>query len=297
MIDCFFYEGILVEPPAPLSCKTNLPFARNLYSIETLFGSDLSFVLPEGQHSLTAKVRNVESGMIVRSCLLKYRVIVRRCPRFPRLKEKNIKMSCTAGTIWGSQCAFECKNDGEYLSHRDSIVCNEDLDWVGEIPHCISENGKILTFQSRFCSVLTKKKAILLSNRGRFTSENILGYVRDEEFCAQPPPPANGRFVCEAKNPDFPDTVPKLEQNIIESLKSLAPESVCHVQCDRSYAIPYHLQQLSTIQCTNGAWNSTDIEFCYKKQPQRRRRHRHPYARNQTSESHQSVQTHLDKTH
>ncbi|XP_055308825.1 uncharacterized protein LOC129572753 isoform X2 [Sitodiplosis mosellana] len=260
-------DGILVEPPAPLSCKTNLPFARNLYSIETLFGSDLSFVLPKGRHSLTAKVRNVESGLIVRSCHLKYHVIVRRCKGFPSLKKKNIKMSCTAGTIWGSQCAFECRKEGESLSHRDSIVCNEDLEWIGEVPHCVSD------------------------------IENTLGYVRDEEFCSQPPPPANGRFVCEAKNPDFPDTLPKLEQNIIESLKMLAPESVCHVQCDQSHSIPYHLSMFSTIQCINGAWNTTDIEFCYKKQPQRRRRHRYSHARNQTNPSHQSVQTHLDKTY
>lgn len=130
-----------VEPPAPLSCKTNLPFARNLYRIETLFGSDFSFVLPEGKHTLTAKVRNVESGLIVRSCLLKYHVIVRRCEEFPRLKNRNLKVSCTAGTVWGSQCAFECKKEGESLNHREPIVCNEDLEWFGDQPKCVSDIG------------------------------------------------------------------------------------------------------------------------------------------------------------
>lgn len=111
-----------------------------------------------------------------------------------------------------------------------------------------------------------------------------MGYVKDEEFCKHPEPPANGRFVCETKNHDFTETNQKLESNIIESYKTLAPESVCHVQCNRSHSIPYHLYPLSTIQCTNGAWNSTDIEFCYKKQPQRRhlpRRHQNLHAFNQ----------------
>lgn len=81
-------DGILLEPPAPLSCHTNLPFSRNLYTIETLFGPELPFVLPHGKHILIGKIRNVETGLYVRSCRLKYNVIVRRCHRFPHIKKK-----------------------------------------------------------------------------------------------------------------------------------------------------------------------------------------------------------------
>lgn len=130
-------DGILVEPPAPLACKTNLPFSHDLYEIETLFGPELRFVLPEGRHKFIAKVRNLETGLIVRSCLLKYRVIVRRCKELPRLKSRNLKMSCTAGTIWGSKCAFQCKNPATEVSHNEPMVCDETLNWVGHQPDCI----------------------------------------------------------------------------------------------------------------------------------------------------------------
>lgn len=143
-------DGILVELPAPLSCKTNLPFASNLYRLETLFGSDFPFILPEGGHSLMAKVRNVESGLIVRSCRLRYHVIVRRCQSYPVLKNKNMKISCTAGTIWGSQCAFECKNDNENPSHREAIVCNEDLEWIGDEPDCVADIGEEMFIECVF---------------------------------------------------------------------------------------------------------------------------------------------------
>lgn len=130
-------DGILVEPPAPLSCKTNLPFSKNLYYIETLFGPELKFVLPEGKHKLIAKVRNSETGLIVRSCLLRYRVIVRRCKELPKLKSRALKMSCTAGTLWGSYCAFQCKNPAAQLSHNEPLYCDDNLNWIGHQPECI----------------------------------------------------------------------------------------------------------------------------------------------------------------
>lgn len=100
-------------------------------------------MLPQGRHGFIAKIRNVESGLIIRSCHLKYNVIVRHCHGLPQLKNKNVKLSCTAGKIWGSKCAFECKNVEENLSHYEPIVCNDDLEWEGQEPECVSDNGEI----------------------------------------------------------------------------------------------------------------------------------------------------------
>lgn len=131
-------DGILVEPPAPVSCTTNLPFSRDLYQIETLFGSQFLFVLPHGKHTLFAKIRNVETGMVEHTCPLKFNVIVRRCQRY-RLKNPNLKMFCSTGTIWGSSCAFECHDPDQQLSHHEPIVCSESLEWIGQEPTCQRE--------------------------------------------------------------------------------------------------------------------------------------------------------------
>lgn len=133
-------------PPKARSCKTNLPFARNLFQIETLFGPEMSFVLPQGRHRIQAKIRNVETGLIVHTCVLKYNVIVRHCPDYPSIKHQNLAMSCTAGTLWGSKCAFRCKNNDEYLSHRDPINCNENLECIGNIPECSLGIGEFGVF-------------------------------------------------------------------------------------------------------------------------------------------------------
>lgn len=130
-------DGILVELPAPLSCRTNLPFTSNLYRIETLFGPDLPFILPEGKHRIIGKIRNVETGLIVRSCQLRYTIHVRRCKGFPRINNNHLRMSCTAGILWGSKCAFKCKDEHLFLSHRESIMCNDDLQWQGHEPNCV----------------------------------------------------------------------------------------------------------------------------------------------------------------
>lgn len=132
-------DGILVEPPSPRACRTNLPFAENLFKIETLFGSEMPFVLPKGRHSFHAKIRNVETGLVVRSCVLKYHVIVKHCKGYPNLVNKNVTMSCTAGMIWGSKCAFGCKNENEYLTHREPMICNEKLQWSGTEPDCTTD--------------------------------------------------------------------------------------------------------------------------------------------------------------
>lgn len=126
----------MVYPPSARSTRTNLPFSEKLFKIETLFGPEVPFILPKGRHSFHAKIRNVETGLVVRSCMLKYHVIVRHCKGYPNLKNKNLAMSCTAGMIWGSKCAFKCKNDDEHLTHRDPFFCSDDLVWVGQEPEC-----------------------------------------------------------------------------------------------------------------------------------------------------------------
>lgn len=137
------YDGIFVEPPAALACRTSLPYSTDLFRIETLFGPELNFVLPEGHHKFIGKIRNVENGRIVRSCLLKYHVHVRRCPNLPRYNGRKLKMSCSAGTIWGSKCAFECRTDGTHLSHNEPMICNADLQWDGSVPECRQDIGKL----------------------------------------------------------------------------------------------------------------------------------------------------------
>lgn len=134
-------DGILLASPKVRSCKTNLPYSSKLYQIETLFGQEMSIVLPQGRHKLQANIRNIETGLIVHSCILKYNVIVRRCKGYPNVKNKNLTLSCTAGTLWGSECVFSCKNKDEYLSHHEPMFCNENAEWVGKEPTCGPELG------------------------------------------------------------------------------------------------------------------------------------------------------------
>ncbi|XP_055308823.1 uncharacterized protein LOC129572752 [Sitodiplosis mosellana] len=240
-------DGVLVQPPPPRSCKTHLPFSEHLFKIETLFGPDIPFVLPKGRHSLHAKIRNVETGLVIRSCVLKYDVIVPHCNGYPNLKNKNLTMSCTAATVWGSKCAFGCKNEGEFLTHREPMVCSESLEWIGEEPNCTQE-----------------------LNNEVYLGDEPANDTKSGEYCTQPEPPTNGRFICVAANQDFQALLTNVDVNLIETQRTLAPGSTCHVQCNRSFAIPYHLNPFSKVECTNGTWNTTNIDFCYKRQPQRR---------------------------
>lgn len=131
-------DGIIVDLPAPLACRTNLPFVSSLYRIETLFGPNAQpFILPEGRHRFIGKIRNVETGLIERSCQLRYNVVVRRCNGFPIIQNKQLKMSCTAGKLLGSKCAFKCRDEHLFLSHREPIVCDDDLQWHGVEPQCV----------------------------------------------------------------------------------------------------------------------------------------------------------------
>lgn len=55
-------------------------------------------------------------------------------------------MSCTAGMLWGSKCAFKCKDERLFLSHREPFVCNDDLQWQGNEPDCVDYDtyGKLV---------------------------------------------------------------------------------------------------------------------------------------------------------
>lgn len=138
-------DGILFEPPAPISCTTNLPFSRDLYQIETLFGSQYRFVLPHGRHTLFGKIRNMESGLVEQTCPLKFNVVVRRCQRYIQ-KSPDMKMSCSSGTIWGSSCSFDCMNPNLELNHHEPMMCGDTLDWIGEEPECIQSMSNLTQF-------------------------------------------------------------------------------------------------------------------------------------------------------
>lgn len=242
------FDGVYVDPPKPLSCKTNLPFARDLYQMETLFGPELPFVLPPGRHSLFVKIRDLDAGLIVGSCHLKYHVIVRRC-KHPRLKHRKMSMFCTAGNVWGSKCAFQCKREHDILTHHESIVCNEDSQWTGQIPTCIRD--------------------IDFSIRPNYFLDNTISDVYEPESnaqiddsCAQPEPLPNGQFKCYVEN----------RMNAAENNRTLPTGSICKAHCNEHHSIPFGLQSMAIIECQNGIWNRThsDIELCYHNYPIRR---------------------------
>lgn len=132
-------DGILIKPPLAISCFSHRQFSNDLYEIETLFGSRFLFILPQGRHSFIAKIRNRKSAIIEHTCLLRYKIIVRRCVRYrPRNHELNVK--CSLGNIWGSVCSFQCKT-GDRLSHNDPMICEDSLKWFGDEPTCIDPNG------------------------------------------------------------------------------------------------------------------------------------------------------------
>lgn len=131
-------DGVLIEPPAALTCGTNQPFSKSLYEVETLFGPKFMFVLPQGTHNFIGKVINKKSSATELTCLLKYKVVVRQCTKF-RPKNWDLRAKCDLGAIWGSECSFSCKN-GEILSHQNPIVCGDDLTWIGEEPFCYTKS-------------------------------------------------------------------------------------------------------------------------------------------------------------
>lgn len=103
---------------------------------------------------------------------------------------------------------------------------------------------------------------------------DLLDNENNKKYCQLTESPANGQYKCD-------------ELKTTQNQQYYRTGSICQIQCDPTYSIPFHLYQMSTIQCNNGAWNSTDIEVCYKEQPKRRhisqqngfRRQSHSYSR------------------
>lgn len=128
-------DGVLIEPPLALSCVTNQPFSRSIYDVQTLFGPKFYFVLPQGTHYLISKIINKKTGKEDLKCTLKYKVIVRKCPKYQLINTKDLQVKCDLDNIWGSRCYFSCK-DGGNLSHESPIICGDDLNWSGDEPQC-----------------------------------------------------------------------------------------------------------------------------------------------------------------
>lgn len=125
----------------PIACSSGLPYSSNLYHIETLFSSiGNSIILTEGSHELFARIRNSRTGNLIRTCYLKYEIIVIRCKPFVPLSE-NVQAICSLGDLWGSECRFRCKNNME-LYGRESVTCEDSGVWSGAQPECFIEKSK-----------------------------------------------------------------------------------------------------------------------------------------------------------
>ncbi|XP_055624537.1 uncharacterized protein LOC129767552 [Toxorhynchites rutilus septentrionalis] len=222
-------DGVLIELPMLTTCR-NQPISRDLYELETLFGAKFNFILPHsnggGPFSFLAKVVNKRSGKIVQTCDLRYKVIVKQCGRYYP-KNKDLKVTCDLGNIWGSKCTFHCKNDG-YLSNQDAFVeCGEDQSWEGVEPHCVYND---------------------ISDDYAYDSDTT-----PTSECSYLIPPNNGRFACELRS-------------TVESSNDLYVPSgtICRIKCNDNHEIPAHLQAGSVFACHEGHWNSTMKHFCHK---------------------------------
>ncbi len=129
-------DGVLIQPPPVLSCVTNQPYSRSVFEMQTLFGPNLFFVLPQGTHQLIGKIINKKTGKEEMKCPLRYKVIVRKCPKYQVINTKDLLVKCDLDNIWGSKCTFSCKHGGDIISHEDPVTCGDDLDWYGEEPVC-----------------------------------------------------------------------------------------------------------------------------------------------------------------
>ncbi|XP_055597528.1 uncharacterized protein LOC129747376 isoform X2 [Uranotaenia lowii] len=225
-------DGVLIEPPMLTTCR-NQPISRDLYELETLFGAKFNFILPHsnggGPYSFLAKVVNRRSGKVVQTCDLRYKVVVKQCGRY-HPKNKDLKVLCDLGHIWGSRCSFHCRNGG-YPSRQNAYVeCNEDQKWEGEEPFCMYND---------------------ISDDYAYDNDAPHG----TSDCSYPIPPNNGRFACEMNNPDSDGSNDLYVPN----------GTICRIKCSDNFEIPAHLQSVSAFECHEGRWNSTMKHFCHKK--------------------------------
>lgn len=229
-------DGVLIEPPPALSCLTNQPFSKSVYQVQTLFGPNLYFVLPQGTHQLIGKIVNKKTGKDEMKCSLKYKVIVRKCPKYTLSNTKDLQVKCDLDNIWGSKCVFSCKRGGE-LSHESPVVCGDDLDWTGEEPVCIWK------------SIHWK----WLRHWPIHWFYSITDDVVDKLSCNLPVPPVNGKFSCQVNNIETFTSEPRAPNG-----------SICKVNCDRQYHMPEYLKEYSVFYCNDGQWNATMLNFCYR---------------------------------
>lgn len=222
-------DGVLIEPPMLTTCR-NQPISRDLYELETLFGTKLNFILPHsnggGPFSFLAKIVNKRSGKVVQTCDLRYKVIVKQCGKYYP-KNKDLKVACDLGNIWGSRCNFHCRNGG-YLSRQNAFVeCSEEQTWQGEEPHCMYNE---------------------VSNDYAYDSD-----APPTSDCTYLIPPNNGRFACE------------MNPSAVSSNDLYVPNgTVCRIKCNEHFEIPVQLQAASVFHCEEGRWNSTMKHFCHK---------------------------------
>lgn len=223
-------DGVLIEPPMLTTCR-NQPISRDLYELETLFGTKLNFILPHsnggGPFSFLAKIVNKRSGKVVQTCDLRYKVIVKQCGKYYP-KNKDLKVACDLGNIWGSRCTFHCRNEG-YLSRQNAFVeCSEEQTWQGEEPYCMYNE---------------------VSDDYAYDSD-----APPTPDCTYLIPPNNGRFACEMK----PSAATSANDLYVPS------GTVCRIKCNEHFEIPAHLQPASVFHCEEGRWNSTMRHFCHK---------------------------------
>ncbi|XP_035787171.1 uncharacterized protein LOC118464152 isoform X2 [Anopheles albimanus] len=225
-------DGVLIEPPLLTTCRDR-PISKDLYELETLFGPKLNFVLPHSNgapYSFLAKVISKHTGAAVQTCEMRYTVVVKQCRRY-KPKNRDLKVICSLGNIWGSRCTFHCRNGG-YLSRPNSFVeCSEDEIWEGEEPYC--------TFND-------------VSDD--YAADASDGHSLSGTDCQLEIPPANGRFACDLKDSD----------NGADAELTIPNGTACQVKCDEGHDIPEHLQPAAFFGCVDGQWNNTMRPFCYK---------------------------------
>ncbi|XP_053659743.1 uncharacterized protein LOC128708787 [Anopheles marshallii] len=225
-------DGVMIEPPCLSTCNGR-PISKELYELETLFGPKANFVLPHSNgppYSFLAKVISKQTGNTVLTCDLRYRVIVKQCKRY-KPKNRDLKVSCSLGHIWGSRCTFHCRSGG-YLSRPNSYVeCGEDELWEGEEPYCVFNDVS-----------------------DDYAADSDTANVAGD--CQLDIPPENGRFACD------------LRDNESASNELAVPNgTACQVKCNDGYHVPGHLQPAIYFQCSDGQWNNTMRPFCYKPTP------------------------------
>uniref|UniRef100_A0A182WDQ0 Sushi domain-containing protein n=1 Tax=Anopheles minimus TaxID=112268 RepID=A0A182WDQ0_9DIPT len=222
-------DGVMIEPPCLSTCNGR-PISKELYELETLFGPKANFVLPHSNgppYSFMAKVISKQTGSTVLTCDLRYRVIVKQCKRY-KPKNRDLKVSCSLGNIWGSRCTFHCRSGG-YLSRPNSYVeCGEDELWEGDEPYCMFNDVS-----------------------DDYAADSDTATVGGD--CQLEIPPENGRFACDLKDNDS------------ASNELAVPNgTACQVKCNDGYNVPSHLQPATYFECTDGQWNNTMRPFCYK---------------------------------